>query len=43
MIKYLDEKESTIYGLDFTFKIISKVFLPNKLMALYTIDKKTIQ
>ena len=28
-----------MYGLDFTFKIIPKIYSPNKLISLYRIDK----
>ena len=40
MIKYLDDKKAKLYGLDFTFHIIPRIFKPYKLMDLYAIEPK---
>ena len=40
MIKYLDKKLGTFFGIDMTFKIIPRIFRQYKLMTIYCIDDK---
>ena len=39
MIKYLDFKNSKLYRIDVTFRIMPRSLKPYKLMSIYTIDK----
>ena len=40
MIEYLDCKNCTQYGIDFTYKIIPKSLKPYKLMTIYGFNKE---
>ena len=42
MIEYLDCKNCTQYGIDFTYKIIPKSLKPYKLMTIYGFNKEKI-
>ena len=40
MLKYLGSKKATQFGIDQTFKIIPKSFLPYKMMSIYALKPK---
>jgi len=39
MISLLDQKNSKQFGIDMTYKIISRSYIPYKLLSLYAINK----